>query len=137
MLTGKLLHPELLYEIAKCGHGDQILITDGNYPKYSKKYPDARLIDLAVCENIPNVTDLLEGVTNMINIESYELMAPSAEEETPAIFSEFKEMLKGIEENNLSRQDFYEAAMNRNVRLVIGSAETRTFANILLTVGVR
>ena len=36
MLTTKLTNPEIMAVISKCGHGDKILITDGNYPLDSK-----------------------------------------------------------------------------------------------------
>ena len=35
-----------------------------------------------------------------------------------------------------SRQDFYDICQDEDITLVINTGETRTFANILLTVGV-
>ena len=36
MLTGKLIHPDIMAALALCGHGDKVLIADGNYPLDSK-----------------------------------------------------------------------------------------------------
>ena len=36
MLTGKLIHPDIVAALALCGHGDKVLIADGNYPLDSK-----------------------------------------------------------------------------------------------------
>ncbi len=36
MLKGKLIHPELIHQLALCGHGSKILIADGNYPLEEK-----------------------------------------------------------------------------------------------------
>lgn len=136
MLTGTLINPELLFEIAKCGHGDKILITDGNYPMYQSINENSRLINLALSENIPNVTDILKAVNSVINIEKYEVMDPG-EGEKPNIFAEFAELLINIPMEKHGRFPFYDEAIKKNVRLVIGSAETRVFGNILITVGVR
>ena len=32
MLTGKLIHPQILSALGQAGHGAAILIPDGNYP---------------------------------------------------------------------------------------------------------
>ena len=36
MLKGKLIHPDIMAALALCGHGDKVLIADGNYPLDSK-----------------------------------------------------------------------------------------------------
>ena len=36
MLRGKLIHPDIMAALALCGHGDKVLIADGNYPLDSK-----------------------------------------------------------------------------------------------------
>ncbi|MGM0169605.1 hypothetical protein IGI39_003921 [Enterococcus sp. AZ135] len=136
MLTGNLLNPDLLFEVAKCGHGDKILITDGNYPMYENVNEHSRVINLALSENIPNVTDILKSLKSVVNFEKYELMAPQ-DSSSPKIFEDFTDLLIDVPAEKLDRYAFYDAAMAKNVRLVVGSAETRTFANILLTVGVR
>ncbi len=40
MLKSKLLHPDILSVIGRCGHHAKILIADGNYPASSKIAPE-------------------------------------------------------------------------------------------------
>ena len=44
MLKGNLIHPDIMAALALCGHGDKVLIADGNYPLDSKS-GDAERID--------------------------------------------------------------------------------------------
>ena len=52
MLKGKLIHPQLMAALSACGHGDKILIADGNYPLDSKT-TDAELIYLGLTPGLP------------------------------------------------------------------------------------
>ena len=36
MLKGTLIHPDIMAALALCGHGDKVLIADGNYPLDSR-----------------------------------------------------------------------------------------------------
>ncbi|KRK78882.1 RbsD/FucU family protein [Companilactobacillus nodensis] len=137
MLTSKLLHPAILRAIANCGHGDKILITDGNYPLDSDVNESTEKIYLALKPDLPTVTDVLETLNTQINFEKAEVMTPG-EGEQPAIYDDFKEILDMKELSKLGRQEFYDACKkSTNLKLGINTGETRVFANILLTVGVR
>ena len=46
MLKGKMIHPQIMAALAMCGHGDKVLIADGNYPLDSKT-SEAELLALA------------------------------------------------------------------------------------------
>lgn len=116
------------------GHGDQILIADGNYP-LAQKTGDAQKVYLGLLPGMPTVTDVLKALQAEINIEAACVMEPDAAEE-PAIFEEFRTMLPGLALNKLDRYAFYEAAAQPTVFLAISTGETRTFANLLITVGV-
>lgn len=133
MLKGKLIHPDILTALAFCGHGDKVLIADGNYPLDSKT-TDADLVYLGLTPGLPTVTDVLAAIQSVINIEAAEVMEPG-DGSQPEIFGEFTQMLDGMELGKLGRYEFYEAACAPNVRLAILTGEKRTFANILLTVG--
>lgn len=137
MLTSDLLHPAILHAIANCGHGDKILIADGNYPLDSNVNEKTEKVYLALKPGIPKVTDVLTALNSQINFEKAEVMTPG-EGEQPEIYGEFKEIL-GIDElPKLGRQEFYDACKNSdNLKLGINTAEERVFACILLTVGVR
>ena len=134
MLKGKLIHPDIMAALALCGHGDKVLIADGNYPLDSKT-GDAELIYLGLTPGLPTVTDVLEAVQSVINIEKAEVMEPG-DGSTPEIFGQFQSMLGGMELDKLGRYEFYDACCVPGVRVAISTGEQRTFANILITVGV-
>lgn len=134
MLKGKLIHPDIMSALAYCGHGDKILIADGNYPLDSKT-SDAQLVYLGLMPGTPTVPQVLEALQSVINIEKAEVMDP-ADGTTPEIFGTFRDMLDGMELDLLGRYEFYDACCDKNVRLAISTGEKRVFANLLITVGV-
>ncbi len=134
MLTTKLINPQVMSAISKCGHGDKILISDGNYPIASKS-GDAEVVYLALTRDCPTATEVLEALQSVLNFEKAELMSPGDGTE-PEIFAEYKKMLPNAEFESHGRFDYYEECQKSCVKVAIFSGESRTFANILLTVGV-
>lgn len=134
MLKGKLIHPQLMAALSACGHGDKILIADGNYPLESKT-TDAELVYLGLTPGLPTVTDVLEAILSAANVEKAEVMTPGDDVAEPEIFAEFRDLLGGMELDKLGRYEFYDACCVPGVRLAISTGEKRTFANILITVG--
>ena len=133
MLKSTCINPEIMKALSLCGHGDKVLISDGNYPLDSKT-GNAAKVYLGLTEGIPKVTQVLETLSDVINIEKAEVMVPEGEE--PPIFAEFKNILNGMELDGLGRYEFYDACCLPEVRLAISTGEKRTYANILITVGV-
>ncbi|WP_099159526.1 RbsD/FucU family protein [Virgibacillus ndiopensis] len=136
MLITDCIHPKLLEVIASCGHGDKILIADGNYPLNSCTNENTTKIFLGLSPDLPTVTDVLKALNNTTNFEKAEVMEPNGGDE-PAIYKEFRAILAMDQLEKLGRYEFYDAVQNKNVILGVNTGETRTFANILLTVGVR
>lgn len=134
MLTGKCIHPDLVRVLSLCGHGDKILIADGNYPLESRT-EGAELVYLGLTPGLPTVTDVLSALQSLCNFEKAEVMQPE-DGSTPEIFGEFEQMLCGMELHKLGRYEFYDACCEPGVRLAVSTGEGRTFANLLLTVGV-
>jgi L-fucose mutarotase len=134
MLTGTCIHPELMRVLSLLGHGDKILIADGNYPLASKT-GDAEKVWLGLTPGIPAVTDVLTALQSVIKIEKAEVMDPGDGSE-PEIFGEFQKMLGGMELGRMGRFEFYDACGEKTLRLAISTGEKRTFANLLITVGV-
>jgi L-fucose mutarotase len=133
MLKIDCIHPEIMRVLSLCGHGDKILIADGNYPLDSKT-GDAAKVYLGLTSGSPEVTQVLEVLRHAVNFEKAEVMVPDGEE--PPIFSEFRQILGGMELSGLGRFEFYDACGEKAVKLAISTGEKRVFANILLTVGV-
>lgn len=134
MLKGSLIHPDIMAALALCGHGDKVLIADGNYPLDSKT-GEAETVYLGLTPGLPTVTQVLEAIQSVVNIEKAEVMDPG-DGSTPAIFEEFQAKLGGMELNKLERYAFYDACCRPGVRLAISTGEQRTFANLLITIGV-
>lgn len=134
MMTGKCIHPDLLRVLSLCGHGDKVLIADGNYPLAAKS-GQAEKVYLGVTPGLPTVTEVLEALQSVCNFEKMEVMQPE-DGSTPEIFVEFSAMLPGVPMEKLGRYAFYDACCVPAVRLAVSTGEGRTFANLLLTVGV-
>ena len=136
MLKSKLLHPEILRVLASSGHSSQVLIADGNYPFISRSGSRASTVYLNLMPGIPKATDVLEALLDMIPIQEAAVMQTPNGEQAP-IHAEFRAMLPpGLEIKCLERYAFYDAASSPLTSLVVATAETRRFANLLLTIGV-
>ncbi len=134
MLTTKCINPEIMRVLSLCGHGSKVLISDGNYPLYEKS-GKAEKVYLGVSAGIPTVTEVLEAIHSVVEIEKAEVMVPE-DGTRPEIFDEFQKELNGIELSPMSRYEFYDACMeDEAVALAIFTGEKRMFANILITIG--
>ncbi|MPW37152.1 RbsD/FucU transporter [Vibrio sp. B1Z05] len=135
MIKSSIIHPELLSILARCGHKTQILIADSNHSFVINSNPRSEIIYLNFAPDMLNATDVLNGVIQLINVESTSMMAwPDDFDNT--IHSEYVRILpQGTEMKFQEREDFYSTAKSPNTLLVIATGETRRFANLMLTVG--
>lgn len=136
MLRYRLIHPQILGALGGAGHGAKVLIADGNYPFSTGSHPAARRVYLNLSPGMVGVTDVLAPLVDAIPIEAAEVMVPDEGPEPP-IFAEFRQLLpQEVGLQPLARHDFYRAARQSDVALVIATAEQRIYANIMLTIGV-
>ena len=70
MLTGACIHPDLMRVLSLCGHGDKVLIADGNYPLASRS-GGAEKVYLGLTPGLPTVTDVLAA--HGVNICNFRL----------------------------------------------------------------
>ena len=133
MNTGKCINPCIIAAVSRRGHGDKILIAVGNYP-LATKTGNAEKIWVSLSPGIPTVTDVLDALQSIINVEAAAVMQPSEGPE-PEIFKEFEAMLPEMELQKLGRYEFYSECIEKPLSLAIATGEKRTFANLLLTVG--
>ncbi len=137
MLNYEIIHPELLQGLAECGHGARILIADGNYPVTTKSHTGARIVYMNFVSGIIGGIDIVRALAGAIPLESAMYMHPE-DRSMPEIVKEYAGLLPaGLPMQGMGRFEFYDAASGDDVALVIASGETKTYANILLTVGVR
>ena len=133
MKKGKCINPCIIAAVSRLGHGDKILIADGNYPLNSKT-GNAEKIWVSLSPGMPTVTDVLDALQSIINVEAAAVMQPSEGPE-PEIFKEFESRLPELELRKLGRFEFYSECTDQPLGLAIATGEKRTFANLLLTVG--
>ncbi len=138
MLKGisKIVSPQLLKILCEMGHGDEIVIADGNFPSETNGQRVVRADGLGGAE-------MLKAVLSLIPLDTYAeknffLMQTKADEPTPTIWSEYFEIANEADDNvraeNLERYAFYERA--RNAYAVIATGEEAIYANIILKKGV-
>lgn len=136
MIKANIIHPDLLYSLAKCGHKTNILIADGNYSFATNSSKDASVIYLNLCPGMISSPVILEKILEYVNVEKVTYMQ-YPEDFDNTIEKEYEKLLPpSTEISYTDRQNFYALAKSSDTYLVIASGETRRFANILLTVGV-
>ena len=120
MLYGPMTHPQFLRALAAAGHGSKILLADANYPHTTGVNPRCELISLNLAPGLLDVSQVLDVLKRTIPIDD-----------------EFRAALPGVEFGEISRWDFYDAARDENVGIIVATGEQRLYGNLLLTVGVR
>ncbi len=143
MLKGipKILSPELLKVLCEMGHGDRIVIGDGNFPAESvgKNAIVVRMDGHGACE-------VLEAVLQVFPLDTYVehpvglmRVLPGDPVETP-IWESYKELVAKADPRGesavgqMEKSAFYEEA--RGAYAVIATGESALYANILLQKGV-
>ena len=137
MLKGinPILSPEMLKILSEMGHGDEIVIADGNFPA-------ANLARNLVRADGLNSVEVLDAVLSVFPLDTYDdknfiLMATTAGDPTPAIWDEYETVLKKYEPNahmeQIERFAYYERA--KKAYAVIATGETAVYANVLLKKG--
>ena len=143
MLKGinPVLSPELLKALCEMGHGDELVIADGNFPSESMG-KNAKVIR---CDG-HGVPELLEAILTVFPLDTYvetpvSLMQvmPGDNVETP-IWDEYKEIISKYDERGekaigqIERFAFYDEA--KTAYAIIATGESALYANIMLQKGV-
>ncbi|MED7952293.1 RbsD/FucU domain-containing protein [Streptomyces sp. BE20] len=137
MLLNELLHPGILESLAGAGHGARVLLADGHYPASTATGERARTVHLNLAPGLLDVTTVLDVLLRALPVESAHVMVPPAGEPEPPALAEYRSVLAPRTVTALDRAAFYEAARSRDLALAVVTADTRTYANLLLTIGVR
>ena len=138
MLKGisKIIGPELLKVLNEMGHGDEIVIADGNFPceTYGKRVVRADGI---------GGKEMLDAVLSLIPLDTYApenflLMQTTEGDPVPGIWADYREIAQKRDDHvrigMLERFVFYERAARAYA--VIATGEEAVYANILLKKGV-
>ncbi len=140
MLKGipAILSPDLLKILMEMGHGDEIVIADGNFPAASH----AERLVRADGHGVP---ELLEAILRFFPLDAYVpqpvgLMAVVAGDPAkPTIWDEYRRIVKkqsgdSIDIEMIERFSFYERA--KKAYAIIATGEQAIYANIILKKGV-
>lgn len=139
MLKGipSIISPELLKILMEMGHGDEIVLGDGNFPAASNT-------ENLVRADGHNVPDLLRAILKIFPLDIYvdksvALMETTGDDEEPVIWKEYQSILsdygkKKSELEYIERFKFYERA--RKAYAVVATGESALYANIILKKGV-
>jgi L-fucose mutarotase len=140
MLKGvpNIISPELLKILMEMGHGDEIVLADGNFPAASV----ARRLVRADGHNIP---ELLEAVLKFFPLDTYvdsavTLMAVvPGDNVKPTIWEKYRGIIKKSGEEfkdfeMVERFAFYERAAKAYA--VVATSEAALYANVILKKGV-
>ena len=142
MLKGisPLLSPELLKVLCEMGHGDELVIADGNFP--AESIGKNAVVIRADGHGVP---EMLDAILQIIPLDQY-VDQPAAlmkvvpgDPVVPVIWDEYRALLKKHGEDPdkvemMERFAFYDRA--KNAYAVIATGETAIYANVLLKKGV-
>ena len=137
MINYTLTHPGLLVALAESGHGSKILIADANYPHNTGAPASARRIALNLRPGLLTIDQILEVLVDAVPLEAAAVMTPPDGNWTQAVQGYQSTLGAGVPIESHQRFEFYDAARSPDVAVVIASGDTRHYANLLLTIGVR
>lgn len=143
MLKGisPLLSPALLKALCEMGHGDELIIADGNFPAES-----IGKNAVVIRADGHGADEILDAVLSVIPLDTYTekpvaLMeiVPGDDCPVPEIWGRYEDILNKYEPEHhdiemTERFAFYERA--KNAYLIIATGETAIYANVLLKKGV-
>jgi L-fucose mutarotase len=138
----KILSPELLKTLCAMGHGDEIVIGDGNFPSASiASGPPAPILLRA---DGHGAVEILRAILQVFPLDTYSdpnFMLMEVMKGDPVktpIWDEYKSTLKELEPaakiGAIERFAFYERA--RKAYAVLATGEGALYANIILKKGV-
>lgn len=142
MLKGipEILSPELLCALSQMGHGDELVIADGNFPCHT-----VGKNSIVIRTDGHGVSEILDAVLQVLPLDTYTPQPVGLMEvvkgddvETP-IWDEYEKLLNKYEPEHhdieyIERFAFYERA--KGAYLIISTGEKALYANILLKKGV-
>lgn len=143
MLKGisPILSPDLLYAMAKMGHGDRMVLADANFPAHSvgKDAIVIRQDGILIPELLTEILKLfpLEHLTDPCHVMQVSQGDKDRGIEVP-IWDVYKKIIKdsGVDASlvEYERQEFYEQSRKSFVIVITG--ERAVYGNLMLTKGV-
>ena len=132
----KIVSPELLKILCEMGHGDEIVIADGNFPSES-------IGQKVIRADGHGGEAILDAVLSLIPLDTYAtenfmLMETTNGDPTPTIWEKYFAIANSHDDNlrvgMVERFAFYERA--KKAYAVIATGESAIYANIIIKKGV-
>jgi L-fucose mutarotase len=140
MLRGisPLISPELLFTLARMGHGDELVLADAHFPGHSLGPPVIRADGL-------RVADLLDAILPLLSLDDFvatplALMAPvPGDASDPAVWATYRAAIERHAPatpapESMERQAFYERA--KRAFAIVMTGETAKYGNLIVKKGV-
>lgn len=133
-----ILTPDLLKILMEMGHGDEIVLADGNFP-------GAAIAQRLIRLDGHGVPEILKAILHFFPLDTYTekpvalMKVVPGDPVVPAIWDTYREILSAEQPDHcdidyLERFAFYERA--KTAYAVIATGETAIYANILLKKGI-
>lgn len=134
----KVLSPDLMKILMEMGHGDELVIADGNFPS-------AAIARRIIWLNGINVSEVLQAVLKFFPLDTYAdysvglMKVVPGDNVKPVIWDKFKKIIEESGEpfksfELIDRFAFYERA--KKAYAVAATTESAQYANIILRKGV-
>jgi L-fucose mutarotase len=132
--------PELLKRLMEMGHGDTLVIGDGNFPGAALAGQD-RLVRCDGC----GTAEVLDAILKLMPLDTF-VPAPvglmevvPGDDYEPVVWEKYKAIIarhagRSVQTELIERQAFYDRT--RGACCVIATSESARYANILLTKGI-
>ncbi len=132
-----LLGPDLLHALRAMGHGDELVISDANYPATSNSNRLVRLDGLTATEVADAVLGLMP-LDTFVDAAAFRMEVVGKPDEVPPVCREFEAIVarraSGMAVASLERFAFYERAAGAFVTIATG--DERLYANLILKKGI-
>jgi len=126
-----VLNAQLSRIIASMGHTDKLVICDSGLPIPR----DAEVIDLALTGNVPRFVQTLQVVLSELQVEQA-IIAEELPAVSNGIYNQVKELLVGIEVQQVPHEKFKEISRGDNNIAFVRTGEMTPYANVILISGV-
>lgn len=131
-----VISPDLIKTLMEMGHGDELVLADGNFPAQSHT-------DRCIRADGHSISQLLKAILKLFPLDSYvespvALMMHGPEITKPAIWDQYDQILQSenqlVSVEHLERFAFYERA--KKAYAIVATSEKQLYANIILKKGV-
>ncbi len=132
-----ILGPELLHTLRAMGHGDEICLSDANFPSVSNAKRLHR-VDSADAIRVADAILSLMPLDSFVDNAAFVMQVVGKPKESPPIYSLFQEVIdkheKGFKIARIERLKFYERA--KTCFAIVATGERRLYGNLILTKGI-